>query len=52
MALDQIKNKMKKLYLYFFSSFLLFLAMNIKSIKNDDVAVKFEIGTKLYEAGI
>jgi hypothetical protein len=26
--------------------------MNIKSIKNDDVAVKFEIGTKLYEAGI
>jgi hypothetical protein len=25
--------------------------MNIKSIKNDDVAVKFEIGTKLYEAG-
>jgi outer membrane protein assembly factor BamD len=30
---------------------LLFLAMNIKSIKNDDVAVKFEIGTKLYEAG-
>jgi hypothetical protein len=40
---------MKKLYLY--SSFLLFLAMNIKSIKKDDVAVKFEIGTKLYEAG-
>jgi outer membrane protein assembly factor BamD len=25
--------------------------MNIKSIENDDVAVKFEIGTKLYEAG-
>jgi outer membrane protein assembly factor BamD len=25
--------------------------MNIKSIKNDDVAMKFEIGTKLYEAG-
>jgi outer membrane protein assembly factor BamD len=50
-SVDQKKNKMKKLYLYFFSSFLLFLAMNIKSIKNDDVAVKFEIGTKLYEAG-
>jgi outer membrane protein assembly factor BamD len=25
--------------------------MNIKSIKKDDVAVKFEIGTKLYEVG-
>jgi outer membrane protein assembly factor BamD len=26
--------------------------MNIKSIENDDVAVKFEMGTKLYEANI
>jgi outer membrane protein assembly factor BamD len=50
--MDQIKNKMKKLYLYCFTVVLLFLVMNIKkALKNDDVAVKFEMGTKLYEAG-
>jgi hypothetical protein len=49
-SVDQIKKNEKIISL--FSSFLLFLAMNIKSIKkNDDVAVKFEIGA-LYELEI
>jgi outer membrane protein assembly factor BamD len=42
---------MKKLYLYCFFVILLVHVVSKKALKKDDVAIKFEVGTKLYDAG-